>query len=83
MDGPIHEGCITNEELAGWLKLVEEGHARRGGRIRRLRRCYPNARTPPSTSRITLAIIATLAAAVTLAWLAFLVWLAFKGISLL
>jgi hypothetical protein len=82
MDGPIHEDCITNEELAARLKLVERDtlDERENSKAAAM---LPERSDPPSTSRITLAIIATFAAAVTLAWLAFLVWLAFKGISLL
>jgi hypothetical protein len=82
MDGPIHEGCITNEELAGRLKLVERDTLDEGENSKAAAK-LPERSDPLSTSRITLAIIATFAAAVTLAWLAFLVWLALKGISLL
>jgi hypothetical protein len=81
MDNPIDEGCITNEELAAWLKLVERG-------ILKEENAKPTAVLPEpsdaaSSSRTTLILIATFAALVTLAWLAFLIWLAFKGISLL
>ena len=77
---PIDAGCITREELAEWLKLVEDEIPK--AKISRL----TTLRAPkdlPSFSSMTLVIVAMFAASITLAWLAFLVWLALKGISLL
>jgi hypothetical protein len=79
MDDPIAEGCITDEELATWLKLVERNILK--GQISKPT-VLPEPSDPASFSRTTLAIVATFAASVTLAWLTFLVWLAYKGISL-
>ena len=81
MDDPIDQGCITNEELAAWLKLIEND-------ILKPQNARPSAivsepSDPVSSSRTMLVVIATFAGSVTLAWLTLLVWLAFKGISLL
>ena len=80
MDDPIDEGCITNEELAAWLKLVERDLKAENAKPTAM---LPEPSDAASSSRTTLVLIATFAALVTLAWLAFLVWLAFKGVSLL
>jgi hypothetical protein len=80
MDEPIGRGCITSEELAAWLKLVERD-------ILKTDSSNSTAPTelsdPPGSSRTTLAIVATVAGSITFAWLTFLIWLAFKGVSLL
>lgn len=81
MDGPIDEGCITSEELAAWLKLVENDILKPENT--KPMAALPEPLEPANSSRTILVVIATLAGSVTLAWLAFLVWLAFKGISLL
>ena len=75
---PIDVGCITKDELAGWLKLVESEIPKANiSGIPTL----PEPADPPSFSRTRLAMVATFAVAVTFAWLALLVWLAFKGVS--
>jgi hypothetical protein len=76
---PIDPGCVTNAELAEWLKLVERNIPKTGSSKPVLR----EPSDPPSASRMALAIVAMIAGLVTLAWSAFLVWLALKGMSLL
>ena len=76
---PIDVGCITEDELAGWLKLVESEIPK--AKISGIP-TLPEPVDPPRFSRATLAVAATFAASVTLSWLTFLVWLAFKGVSL-
>lgn len=77
-DVPIDAGCITHDELAEWLKLVDMYIPESG--ISDPERRGPS--DPPCASRLALAV-ATVAASATLAGFVFLTWLALKGVPLL
>jgi hypothetical protein len=75
----IDPGCISHEELAEWLKLVEKDFRKAEiSKVTELRE--PSAW--PRSSRL-LSVDLTVAGALTLASFAFLVWLVLKALSLL
>ena len=77
----IDPGCITHEELAEWLKLVDKD-VRKGKFSKVTELGEPSALS--SSHRVWVVhFFAAVAGSVTLAWFAFLVWLGLKALGLL